>query len=415
MNARPWIYTVVSALLSLGIWVACWFYAPLWDVFGVPHFTNMAFADTHAILAASDARAAGANPYADPNHFDFMGRPHVYGPWWLELHRLGLSRADRVWLGLTLVLTAAAILTSWLRPRSWGAMLVTVLLVASPPMILSYERANNDLLIFLMFMAVGWLLGKDALWRSSLAAFLLWLAAALKMYPLIALMAIAARGGRWRSVLLGIASLAGFAIVWWVYRADFAQAMVAMPSPDSVTTYGLKVIKIGYETVHPMVTWFVVGVVAGCAYWCVVAWRDRIELGDRFAGFYIAGASAWVLCYVLNTNYAYRAVLLMLPAGVWMRNMQDKRPGAAGAAKMAIAGLLVLFWLRSAHSHMGRLSSILEWRLAAGSLGLENGLALGVSLYLTITGAKWFVRRWHESAPGRPQTDGIAPRRSEAL
>jgi hypothetical protein len=393
---HTWKYPAVAALVSLAMWTACWLYAPLWDVFGVPHLSRMAFADTHAILAASDAKAAGADPYLNHNTYDFMGRPHVYGPWWLELHKLGLSRADRVWLGLTLVLSSLVALVWWLRPRSWGGAMVTVLLAASPPMILSYERANNDLLIFLMFIAAGCLLTRNAAWRSGIATFIIWLAAALKFYPLVALIALAAQGRRWRIVLLGGAGAAGFALVWWLYRADFAQAVTAMPRPESVTNYGLKVIGISYETISPLVGWFIVGVAAGSLFWGVVAWFDRCELDDRLAGFYMAGASAWVFCYVFNTNYAYRAVLLMLPAGVWMRTIRGNRPGAAGA-KLAVTGLLVLCWLRAGHMHMGQLTSIFQWRLAAGALGLENGLALGVSIYLSATGAKWLLCRWRES------------------
>ncbi|MEY4487526.1 MAG: hypothetical protein RIQ79_34 [Verrucomicrobiota bacterium] len=407
LERMPWLPPALAFAAALMAFMACWLHAPLWEVFGLPHL-EPGYMDTTAVLSASDASAAGADPYAKPNLYDALNRPHVYGPWWLELHRLGLTRADRVWLGTGLMLLSAGVMAWWLRPKTWAATGVAVLLMASPPVILAFERGNNDLVIFMMLAGAGWLLMKNAAWRTGLAAGLVWLAAALKFYPLVAVLALCAQGGRRRFAGWGAAVVAGFAVVAWLYRQDITRALTVVPAPESLTVYGLKVIAIGWTTLHPMEYWFLAGLVVAITHWVVLAVRDRRTLPDELAGAFIAGASAWVVCYLLNTNYGYRAILLLLPAGAWLRMAQRKeQAGIYRAEKWALAGVLLFFWLRSAHPHMGLMKTQTQFRVVSFTLGLENGMALGISLYLVVAGLKWGWRRWRLTS-GREESAGAA-------
>ncbi|AKC83310.1 hypothetical protein IMCC26134_11940 [Verrucomicrobia bacterium IMCC26134] len=398
LERMPWLPPLLAVAASLVAFMACWLHEPLWDVFGVPHI-EPGYMDTTAVLSASDASAAGADPYSKPNRFDPMGRPHVYGPWWLELHRLGLARADRVWLGTGLMLLSAGVMAWWLRPRTWRATGVAVLLMASPPVILAFERGNNDLVIFMMLAGAGWFLMKNAAWRTGLAAGVVWLAAALKFYPLVAVLALVAQGGRKRFTGWGAAVVAGFVVVAWIYRTDIARALTVLPAPESLTVYGIKVIAIGWNKLNPMEYWFLGGLLVGGLHWVVLTCRDRRTLPDELAGAFIAGATSWVLCYILNTNYGYRALLLLLPAGAWLRMAQRKEPAGVFRTEVwALAGVLVLFWLRAAHTHMDLIASLTQFRVVSFTLGLENGMALGISLFLVVAGLRWGWNRWRATA-----------------
>lgn len=356
------------------------------------------FADMTAVLAASDARAAGLNPYAHPSPFDPLGRPHVYGPWWLELHRLGLNRGDRAWLGLLLSVSASAVMVRWLRPISWHGMAVAFLLMVSPPVLLAYERANNDLVVFLLLSLAGGGLMKDGVRRSALAAGLVWFAAALKMYPLVAVAALGARGGRRRGFALGLVVCVGFGLVWWCWRADFNQAMNSVPVPSAVTAYGLRIIAIAWEVIDPEQGWFLAGLLAGLGYWVWLAWGDTEKIPAEWMGMYVIGASCWISCYLLTANFAYRAVWLLLPAGVWLRMAQEGQ-SSSRRCWPALAGLLFLCWLRSMHPHIAVIETPAGLRVVAAGLGIENGMALGITIFLACAVLRMSWRRWRETAP----------------
>ena len=399
--AGPWWktsgwFSVVTLLGVWGVFWACCVHPSLWDWFGLPAIKPI-FADASAVLAASDASAAGLNPYARPSPFDSLGRPHVYGPWWLELHRLGLSRGDRPWIGLLLGVSASLMMVRWLRPSNWCGMTVAFLLMVSPPFLLAYERANNDLVVLLLLSFAGVLLMKEGVRRSALAAGLVWFAAALKIYPLVAVAALGARGGRWRGLALGVAACAGFGLVWWCWRADFIQAMNAVPVPSSVTVYGLRVILTAWGVLDPEQGWFLGGLLVGVAYWAWLASAEEDKIPDEWVGLYVIGASCWVFCYLLTANFAYRAIWLVLPAGVWLRIAQSGR-GASGRAWLALAGLLVLCWCRSMHPHIALIETSAGLRLVAAALGIENGMALGITIFLCCAALRMGWRRWRETA-----------------
>lgn len=392
-----WVWPAMAVLLPLLFFCACLLNKSFWIKLGMEPM-DPTYADTQAVLSSVDARAAGADPYQRPNPFDPFGRPHVYGPWWLDLYRLGLSSADRAWIGTVLLLSSVGVMVGLCRPKGFREMLVTVLLVASPPLMLAYERGNNDLVIFLMLATGGYILSGVARWRTVATAFIIWFAAALKLYPLAAAPVLLAKGDRYRGWLAIIAVGAGFGVVRLVYAEDFARAFAEMPKPDSSTAYGFRVLGLIWHTPSMLQGWFCAGFATGLAGWAFVGWRalcDKLCLSYR-DHYWVGGAACWVLCYFVNTNYAYRAVLLILPVSVWLRQACSKTTPGRLPAACAVVMSIILFWIRVRHPSMEVICTQNGLRLAAATLGLENGLVLGLTLYLTWSGCRWVLLRWQE-------------------
>lgn len=398
-----WVWPAMAVVLPLLLFCACLLDKSLWIKFGMQPM-DPTYADTQAILSSVDARAAGADPYSRPNPYDPFGRPHVYGPWWLELHRLGISSADRAWIGTLLLLTSIGVMVWLCRPRCFTEMLAAALLVASPPLILAYERGNNDLVIFLMLAAAGYILSGVASWRTAATAFIIWFAAALKLYPLAAAPVLLAKGGRYRGWIAVIGVGAAFGVVRLVYNEDFVRAFAEMPKPDSSTAYGFRVLGLIWHTPGMLHEWFCGGLAAGIAGWAFVGWRSiRDKLCLSYLDYYwVGGAACWVLCYFVNTNYAYRAALLVLPVSVWMRQAFTKTAPGRSPAAWAFVLSIILFWIRVRHPSMEAISTQNGLRLAAATLGIENGLALGLTLYLTWSGFRWVLLRWRAGEGGAP-------------
>src|ERR1019366_4123041 len=207
-----WLGSLAAAYVA-----AFAFYPRLFFAIGVNHYDAW-FLDTFALLASNDAVSRGLDPYA-PNPLDYFHRPHVYSHWWLHLRDLGLTRADVMWLGLTLVGTFLCAALWRLRPQTLRPLLWDGAVLCSSPVLLALDRGNNDLAIFVLLTpVVPCLLSGRPAWRLA-APFLVTAAAMLKYYPaaaaLVLLPAPDARELRSRLVLtLLLLLFAGHAEFW---------------------------------------------------------------------------------------------------------------------------------------------------------------------------------------------------------
>ena len=162
------------------------------------------FLDMHAVTAAVECHRLGFDVYVqDP--CDVFGRVHGYSPVWLWLAVLPITTAWDNALGLGLVLLFLVAL-AFLRPGAIGdkTMLITLGAVSSATMF-ALERANVDLLMFVMAMLAVRL-------RTTGYAVSL-LAGMLKFYPIV-LLVLAVRE-RLVTCLVVWAAAAGVVALWF--------------------------------------------------------------------------------------------------------------------------------------------------------------------------------------------------------
>ena len=378
-----------------------------WAWLGIEHYPGKQFIDTIAVLSAGQAWHAGLNVYL-PNPFDIFGRPHVYGPWWLVTGPMGLTVADALWIGPLLGLAFLVAAAGVLAPRRPGTAVVAGLLLAAPPVLLAFERGNNDLVVFILLASGGALLAHPR--RSAGAAGLLWLAAALKIYPLVALPALAAQKASRRAILGGIGLAgAGCLLVFLLWHADYTGALAVAPRPYSIFTYGVSLLALMWvwpaRQVAVIVQFLAVGMAAPAA--AVWLWRrsrvlwEAVPSTGAVAAWFFAGAASWCFCYLANTNYPYRAVLLLLPARLWLDQAGGPDRVAAGVARVQLAAVIAFTWLLPLKA---RLASLLgRWSGADVGLGfivgVEQALVAGVTVALLISLAGWLWRRLRIAGP----------------
>jgi Glycosyltransferase family 87 len=185
------------------------------------------FLDIHAVLAAAQCQRQGIDVYLT-NPCDALDRVHVYSPLWLALTPgfLGTSATAAVGLGLDLmfILSLAAVI----RPATAGETLVLGLVALSPMTVYALERANNDLVIFLVILAGCSLDRTSRPWR--LGCYALYLTAGLlKYYPLVLLVLLARERRRQAQAVAGVV---GAIVVLLLIRghADFAKALPNIPT-----------------------------------------------------------------------------------------------------------------------------------------------------------------------------------------
>jgi hypothetical protein len=302
--------------------------------------SGMWFMDSYAVLAASDAVRQGLDPF-QANPLDPFHRLHSYSGWWFFLGDLGLGREDNFLVGGAWVALFYAAAAALLRPRTWRAAVGCALVALSPPVLLAVQRANNDLVVFVL-LSIG-LLALRAVTPGRLAVFagMLLLATGLKFYPLVAGLALVRLRPPRLMLTAGVLTLlaAGAALVsvW----SDLRHASI--PAPDGIYTFGAGVLlrDLGWAPPASLAAGTILLILAGAVAW----WRGwfvrlddpRDDWGEQLA--FAAGAALLVGCFVAGISYAYRLIFAVF---LWPRLT---RPAAGTWPGWPAYLLLAVLWL----------------------------------------------------------------------
>jgi hypothetical protein len=272
------------------------------------------FIDVRVLLAAGEAHARGLDVYVH-NPLDLYGRPHSYPSVWLLLARLGLTRADTLWLGALLVVAVLAVAVAQLRPGSARAWAWSTAVLVSPPLLLGFVRSNNDLVIFLVLAGLGPLLSAEARGVRLLGAVPVALGAALKYYPAVAAVLLLEERDRrlrgWRAALLAALG----ALVAWSVREDLRHFATALPAPVGFYSFGAgqALMQLG---VPGACRWLALAALLAVA-WRQVraapAARPPLTSAERL---FLLGATLLAGCFWAGMSWGYRWVfaLWLLPA-----------------------------------------------------------------------------------------------------
>ena len=221
--------TVLGLFGALALLWHCGPHALYFDALGLFGFEpfRFPFLDIHAVLAAAQCQRAGVDVYLY-NPCDALGRLHVYSPLWLALTPSFLDTTATTAVGLALDLMFILSLAIAIRPARWGETLVIGLVALSPMTVYALERANCDLVVFLLILAGFALDAAPRRWR--LGCYALYLTAGLlKYYPLVLLVLLARE--RRRDGLF-IAGISAAVVILLVIRghADLAKALANIPA-----------------------------------------------------------------------------------------------------------------------------------------------------------------------------------------
>jgi hypothetical protein len=322
---------------------------------GVDHL-GVWFLDSFAILASNDALQRGLDPYG-LNPLDYFQREHVYSHWWLWLRHLGLTREHNFWVGLSIGLGFVALALAWLRPRTSAEVVWYLAVLVSPPLLLGFNRANNDLVVFVLLAAVGsGLLSPKRTWRF-LAAVPVALAAGLKFYPAIAGIVLLAgadpRETRHRvlfaAALLGLVAVSVVPDFWRIqllmHRAEGLMTFSAFNLLEYLGASGGWSVGVGLILAAVAIGGFLrLRIFEGWS----IAPTDRSWLG------FVLGASLLVGCFFTGTNHAYRWIFsVWLAPLLWSLSHDANAPRRARRFAGLTAGLMMfVLWFDPVASGM---------------------------------------------------------------
>jgi hypothetical protein len=309
----------LTALLVASAWLGCFHLPGFWLITGIGGADNL-FLDLRHLLAAGQAAQLGLDPHTS-NPFDPYHRLYGFTDWWLLLGQMGLTLDDTLWLGTSLIGATLLATVSLLRPANWRQGATVFVVLVSPPLLFALNRANHDLVVFvIMCLALACL--RDS--RSGLRALgilLLAVSAALKYFPLAAGLILLDARSRRELVLWGLLYALVLLLAWPAMAEGLQVSGRNTPAPSWLFAFGAPVIfrELGVAASGAL-GWLAAGtmLLTGAGSWWRSATRRQPAATGTAADWereYACGAVMLVGCFLHGSSYLYKMVfaLWLLP------------------------------------------------------------------------------------------------------
>ena len=342
--------------IMVGLWLsgAHSLYFGVLPLLGVEPF-SFPFLDTHAILAAAECGRQGIEVYLS-NPCDALGRPHAYSPLWLTIVPRSLGTGATGWVGASLDLVFLLSLIVVLRPRTGRELLILGAAAVSPMTVYALERANNDLLIFLLVVCGAMLFSLPRPYR--LFSYGLFVAAGLlKYYPLVLLILVARERPRDAGVT---AAAAGFTLILFglAFYSELKTALASIPAASSYFTdaFSARNLPFGFAEAlaggadRILIAVSLLSALSGLAVARMIRTvrllgREQLDWAAGETQFLVIGGLLVAACFLAGQNIAYRGILLLpaLSGLVCFRRSIKDREVRRFCGQM-IAAVLFVMW-----------------------------------------------------------------------
>lgn len=247
----------------------------------------------------------------------------------------------------------------------WQGLLYSMVLL-SPSLMLGFERANADLVLYLMFLAACWCFARNRMAGLIAGNALLLLAALLKLYPIAACVASLKQRRGWAAFAVSVSLFALFVVA---DRDDLSRVRQNTPH-DTYISFGARVLADQTARAFPSIA---PGLLGAAAYLLVLllliaavlfAWKSRpgLTLAPDLKGFaFLCGATMFLACFVIGNNYLYRFRLLILV----MPQLLAWAAGGSRICRALLAAIAITVWTTS-DGRLFLLSEALNWFLFWG-------------------------------------------------
>ena len=328
------------------------------------------FLDWEGVSAFVECWRRGVNVYV-ANPCDVRGQLFNYSPLWLQARFIPFGPAWRNAIGLGMDAAFFASLFLVFRPTSWRETAAFTLAAVSPMVAFGAERANVDLLMFILVVAGSRLAG-GAPTRRIVGYVVLLFAGLLKFYPLAALAVVLRERPRTFWAVTGACALVvgGFILL---YRRELPLVLAAVPHPPwDENAFGAANLIGWARTVAPAPALIIFTVLAAAAAVAGARMLARgpdigilladMELRDQIL--FVAGTAVTLGCFAAGLSGDYRAVFL-IPVESGLLTARRTAPSAL-ARRLGLLAIIVpaLMWepaLRPLARAGGPISWLIWW------------------------------------------------------
>ena len=345
------LYAIMSGLWLSGAYSL---YFGALSLLGVEPF-SFPFLDAHAVLAAAECGRQGVEVYLS-NPCDALGRPHAYSPLWLAIVPGSLGTGATGWVGASLDLLFLLSFTVVLRPRTAGELFILGAAAVSPMTVYALERANNDLVIFLLVICGARLFTIPRPYRLfSYGLFVT--AGLLKYYPLV-LLVLAAREGRRDGLVIAGAVILALVFLAVAFYPDLSLAAASIPPGASFFTdaFSARNLPFGFAEAlgkgvsRALIAGSLLSALCGLAVARTLRTlrllgREQLDWAAAETQFLVIGGLLVAACFFAGQNVNYRGIFLLpVVAGLVCLHRSVKNPEVRRFCGQMIAAVLFIMW-----------------------------------------------------------------------
>jgi len=239
---RLYVYRFAASISALLVFFAMSYlyahgsrqsYFDILHSYGVLPF-RFPFLDTAALLSAWECARQGID-VIPANLCDVLHRPFDYSPLWMAASAIPLAGGDTMAVGWGLGFIFLLSLSLLPAPRRLSELMLVMSATLSTTVAFAIERANADLLMFLLALATG-LLASYRLPARLLGYGLALLAASVKYYPILILITTF----RERCSVcwaVGLTTIGSVVVFWKAYHADIVRGLPFSEEGHYVTEF----------------------------------------------------------------------------------------------------------------------------------------------------------------------------------
>lgn len=386
------VFLVLGVLYALHSAIA--FDALRW--WGVHPPVREPFLDLRYIFAGVECWAKGVNVYIS-NPCDPLGRPHGYSPLWLRFVFLPSQNWTAI-VGLVVDLLFVLSLGAFPSPQSRNELAVMLAAALSPPVVFALQRANVDVLIFLMLLAAVYLsIGRMS--QRILGYGLVTFAGFLKFYPLIALALAVREKLKTCIAILGITGilLIGFTIYFHTELVEMARNIPtggyfigdmfgAKNFPDGITAAHFGTSDGWFGVAAWSVLLALTLAIAVATFLLLARRHDIVRLAPLESALLLSGATVICGCFFAGQSVGYRGIFLLFPVpGLLALHRRSSDRAVRRLAAQAITLTLFVLWQGTLTWNVNVLDAARGW------LGAPVAWALWMALWSARELAWWLL------------------------
>lgn len=335
-------------------------YFALLEYWGIEPF-RFPFLDISGSLAAWECARQGIDVIvADP--CDVLQRSYSYSPIWMSWSGIPLGVSDTAavgWFSGLLFLLSLGILP---RPRRPFELILTVVATLSTAVVFAVERANPDILLFILALATA-LSAEGGLGMRLIGYAVAVLSGLVKYYPFVTLvMVVEERIPVFLSVSIAVVmSLAIFGVAYhdeivrtlpYIPRGTYIEGMfgaknVPLQLADVAQAAFGESAALGNVLAAAFLAFLIAGMVAICRRFTVDGQLSAAmtALADRERSLLVLGSALICGCFFAGQNVWYRAIflLLVLPGLFAVARAAPARRGRNWAVGTSIATVFLMW------------------------------------------------------------------------